>query len=116
MAVSKRHHRKEGRGFYYCRASRNSSSRLFGESKYIYFGWEECSSILNVDMRCWIAPVYVLRFCIVYSIKGHEAEMVVVDYRVGWRRIFLGQLGNGPIDLPTLGDPNTMFLYGSSSL
>src|ERR1700691_5982567 len=67
-------------------------------------------------MRCWIAPVYVLRFCIVYSIKGHEAEMVVVDYRVGWRRIFLGQLGNGPIDLPTLGDPNTMFLYSSSSL
>jgi hypothetical protein len=49
-----------------------------------------------------------------YSIKGHESEMAVVDYRVGWRRIFRCQLGNRPLDLPTFRDPNTVLLYVSS--
>ena len=67
-------------------------------------------------MRYRLAPFYVLRFCVMYSIKGHESEMAVVDYRVGWRRIFRCQLGNRPLDLPTFRDPNTVLLYVSSFL
>src|SRR6266403_658404 len=46
-------------------------------------------------MRCWLAPVHALRFCVVYSIEGHEAEVALVDYCVGWLREIRSELGTG---------------------